>query len=574
MLLLGMCMTQDTYKTFVKISPIYSPPTSKKQKKFISKVCLNRGMIGLEELLRKGMPIGLVATLGCHGSRDSRQSNETGRDSSYINDFGDDSGDTDTSTYNAPVITSASAATAYLNQEFTYRLTAAQDTNSGALSCTFNAPIDISVNNCTFTWTPTDPFDVGQSYTIDMEVSDNNGEDEAALGLTVGDSTTNTAPVIETTSLSNAITQTPYTATIDAFDAEGDALTYSLVDCPSWLRMSGTTLSGNPSSRGTETVTVEVSDGEFDVSQTYSLQVDSIASLDMEVIDGDSGDGVDDSCNVSVTLTNASSGYAETVTAVGGYATFDLDETRWYNISIPSTNTGSNCYGGVSLDEWIDVSSGSNTSWVTLIPETYATEVASVVGTQIDMGDIYGHAHGDVDTVTKLLKYEVGVNSRLRYTCGWNSNIKDGTYDLEVDTIDWTNNSIQYNDGLQLAIGYWDGNLAPSVVQIVSGGDIWFTRASNWQTVVNTGSYSITDVEINYTAVGSADDVYDVATLFAHEMGSSLFEPTEVDVFIMNSWPSVDEPHELELLLARVYNNIGALNPTGTNVDLYNGYLE
>ncbi|MEK6922165.1 MAG: Ig domain-containing protein, partial [Nanoarchaeota archaeon] len=541
----------------------------------------------LEGLLRKGMPLGLVAALGCHGGRDSEQPDDTGRDSSYTDDSGETgdsghTGDTDTATYNAPVITSSSTATAYLNTPFTYTVTATQDDGAGTLTCRIDElPFDVSYSNngCTMSFTVTDEFMVGENYNLDVEVEDSYGEDEASLELTIAESSTNTAPVIETTSLSSATVNTAYSATVSATDVDGDDLTYSILNGPSWLSINSSgRLSGTPTSSGTSTVEVKVSDpdGLYDTA-SYSLLVASVASVDMSVIDGDSGAAADSSCSIDVTLTNSTSGYSETVTMdASGVSSFSLDETGLYNISVPATNTGSNCYGGVSLDEWIDVAAGTNSSWVTLIPETYADEVASVVGSQIDMGDITSgtaHASGAVDNVTKLLKYESGVSSRIPYTRGWNSSIKDGSVDLEVDTIDYTYDSLQYNDGLQLAIGYWDGNLAPSVVQIASGGDIWFTRTSNWQTDVNTSSYVIADVEIDYTVVGD-DDVYSAAMFFAHEMGHSLFEHTNVDVFIMDSSPTVDEPHELELLIARVYNNIGAESPAGGRVDLYNGYTE
>src|SRR3989338_4428345 len=386
---------------------------------------IRMGMAGLEGLLRKGMPLGLVAALGCTGNRDSEQPNDTGRDSSYTDDSGE-TGDSDTDsgtnlTYNAPQITSSLSATAYVDQEFTYTLTASQDATGtgGSLSCSFHAPFDFQQNGCTITYTPniTD-LDMGP-YNVDMEVSDENGEDEATLELTIAESTGSNAPVISTTSLASGTTNTAYSSSISATDADGDTLTYSLTEAPSWLSINSSTgaLSGTPTSSATETVEVKVSDagGLYDTA-SYSLLVASVAAVDIYVINGDSGAAADSSCSIDVTLTNSTSGYSSTVTMdASGVAAFSLDEEGLYNISVPSTNTGSNCYGGVSLDEWIDVSAGTNSGWVTLIPETYADEVASVVGSQIDMGDISGHASGDVDSVTKLVKYMSGIRSVSPY---------------------------------------------------------------------------------------------------------------------------------------------------------------
>lgn len=536
------------------------------------------------------MPLGLVAALGCTGNRDSGQPDDTGRDSSY--DSGE-TGDSDTSTYgSAPVITSASTATAYLNTPFTYTVTATQSDNAGTLTCRIDElPFDVSYSNngCTMSFTVTDEFMVGENYNIDVEVEDSFGEDDASLELTIADSSTNTAPVIETTSLSSATVNTAYSASISATDAEGDALTYSIVDGPSWLSINSSgRLSGTPSTSGTETVEVKVTDaGGLSDSASYSLLVASVASVDMYVIDGDDGAAADSSCSIDVTLTNSTSGYSSTVTMdASGVAAFSLDEEGLYNISVPSTNTGSNCYGGVSLDEWIDVSAGTNSGWVTLIPESYQDDVVDVVGSQIDMGDISGHTSGDVDSVTKLLKYEAGVSSRTPYTRGWNSNIKDGSVCLEIEDFNgYTYSGIDYDSALADAVAAWDGSLAPciDIVPSGSGGDIYFTLSGNWQTDVNyVGSTGvIDDVEISYGGAGSYEGV---VTYIMHESGHSLLEHTNIedqdtsdsvdDSFIMDSAPSADQPHELELVLARVYNNIGAESPTGADIDLYNGYLE
>lgn len=59
-------------------------------------------------------------------------------------------------------------------------------------------------------------------------------------------------------------------------------------------------------------------------------------------------------------------------------------------------------------------------------------------------------------------------------------------------------------------------------------------------------------------------------------MGHSFFSHTNVDGFIMHQSFAghATEPHELELLTARIYNNIGPETPAVGRVDLYNGYSE
>jgi hypothetical protein len=162
---------------------------------------------------------------------------------------------------------------------------------------------------------------------------------------------------------------------------------------------------------------------------------------------------------------------------------------------------------------------------------------------------------------------------------GWNDSIRDGTTLLTVDTIDWTYSGIQYNDGLELAISYWDGSLAPDVQQVSSGGDIWFTRGSNWITYSNEsddshGVWTIDDVEIMYTAAIGENTIENAGAFFTHEMGHSYFNHTNITGFIMHqALGTVIEPHELELLTARNFTNVGNATPRGYSLQL-DGFSE
>ncbi len=147
-------------------------------------------MDGLEGLLqirtlRKVTPLMIATALACNNS--DGESNNTNRDSSYTTN---DTGDTvEQPTHEAPYITSATQATAYVGQEYPYTLTAWQDTTGGTLQCSFNAPLDLQVSNCAFTYTPSSfDMEIGPSYPIDMEVEDNNDDDEATLTLTIAES--------------------------------------------------------------------------------------------------------------------------------------------------------------------------------------------------------------------------------------------------------------------------------------------------------------------------------------------------------------------------------------------------
>ena len=88
--------------------------------------------------------------------------------------------------------------------------------------------------------------------------------------------TRNTAPVITTTTLPNGTVGTAYTATVEAFDADGDALTFSLVsEQPTDMVISeaGVISGWTPDEVGTVDVTVAVTDGIDSVSATFTITV-------------------------------------------------------------------------------------------------------------------------------------------------------------------------------------------------------------------------------------------------------------------------------------------------------------
>jgi hypothetical protein len=117
------------------------------------------------------------------------------------------------------------------------------------------------------------------------------GAFEITLSVTDGDYTTwqvfdllifpeggNTPPEIITSSIPAANEAQPYEALIEAVDADGHALSFSVGPLPGWLSFTdngnGTaTLSGTPNTVGTFTVSVSVTDGFETDQQSYSLVV-------------------------------------------------------------------------------------------------------------------------------------------------------------------------------------------------------------------------------------------------------------------------------------------------------------
>jgi hypothetical protein len=123
------------------------------------------------------------------------------------------------------------------------------------------------------------------SYTISIIAKDSDGENSYPIYLKVNpiiQPPSNRAPTIISTPIKTVNENKPYKYDVQATDADGDTLTFSLVTAPSFLSINSATglISGTApsvSSDKTFTVTVKVSDnkGGTDI-QTYTLTVKNI----------------------------------------------------------------------------------------------------------------------------------------------------------------------------------------------------------------------------------------------------------------------------------------------------------
>jgi len=118
----------------------------------------------------------------------------------------------------------------------------------------FKVYVNISEYPHPSTWTPLD----GDTRVLTFTVSDDNH-----------------APVITTTSLPDGTVGTAYTATVNATDADGDTLVYSLTTKPSGMSINSSTglIAWTPTATGSFGVTVKVSDGELFDTQSYTITV-------------------------------------------------------------------------------------------------------------------------------------------------------------------------------------------------------------------------------------------------------------------------------------------------------------
>jgi len=173
--------------------------------------------------------------------------------------------------------------------EFTISATDADD-DSLTFPQPTNLPTGASLTDntdgtATFSWTPN--YTQSGTYDITFTVSDGTDTDSETITITVNDVTVgNTAPTITTTAITQVYENQAYTYDVDATDADGDTLTYSLTQNPLEFSIDSTTgaITGTAPEVNQDTdytVTVQVSDGNGGTdTQTYTLTVNNYCDKD------------------------------------------------------------------------------------------------------------------------------------------------------------------------------------------------------------------------------------------------------------------------------------------------------
>jgi hypothetical protein len=168
-----------------------------------------------------------------------------------------------------------------------YRFTpTASDADGDTLSFSItNLPswARFSTTNGTISGTPSGT-DVGTTSGITITVSD--GTDKSSLpafSITVA-SAPNTPPTISGTPATSVTAGNAYSFVPTASDADGDSLTFTVANLPSWAKFNTTngTISGNPSNTDagtTSSIKITVSDGIDSVSlPTFSITVNAVVT--------------------------------------------------------------------------------------------------------------------------------------------------------------------------------------------------------------------------------------------------------------------------------------------------------
>ncbi|MCS7274987.1 MAG: putative Ig domain-containing protein [Candidatus Bipolaricaulota bacterium] len=124
------------------------------------------------------------------------------------------------------------------------------------------------------TWTPTQ---AGQ-FAVTLRVQDSQGASATqSFTITVVSSSQNAAPqILSEPRTTFGVVGIPWAYNVNAFDPEGDSMTYELLQAPPWLSINASTgfIYGIPSQAGTVQVTVRARDssGAFE-NQTFALTV-------------------------------------------------------------------------------------------------------------------------------------------------------------------------------------------------------------------------------------------------------------------------------------------------------------
>ncbi|MEK9714079.1 MAG: Ig-like domain-containing protein, partial [Thalassolituus sp.] len=111
--------------------------------------------------------------------------------------------------------------------------------------------------------------------TLTVQVSDGTDTDSETITVTV--TPVNDAPVFSATGTQNVNEDSSETVSLSATDVDGDALTYSITSATASLgaSVSGSTLTLNPVANftGSGSVTVRVSDGTLNDTDTFTVNV-------------------------------------------------------------------------------------------------------------------------------------------------------------------------------------------------------------------------------------------------------------------------------------------------------------
>jgi gliding motility-associated-like protein len=187
----------------------------------------------------------------------------------------------------APTITSTAVTTATEDIAYTYTITT-EDVDGDIVTVSASGlPSWLTLSGNTLSGTPTEG-DTGSEITI-TATDDGDGALTATQIFTIVVIPVNDAPTITSTSVTTATEDIAYTYTITTEDVDGDVVTVSASGLPSWLTLSGNTLSGTPTEGDTGSeITITATDdgdGALTATQIFTIVVTPVNDAPVAVAD-------------------------------------------------------------------------------------------------------------------------------------------------------------------------------------------------------------------------------------------------------------------------------------------------
>jgi YD repeat-containing protein len=184
---------------------------------------------------------------------------------------------------NEPVIDSTPVTTATQDTAYSYDVEASDADGDTLTYSLTTAPEGMSIDSASglISWTPS--ADQVGSQSVTVQVDDGVGGSAAqSFSITV-EALPNTAPSIDSSPVTSATEGAAYSYDVEASDADGDTLTYSLTSAPDGMTIDSASglIGWTPSTDqvGSQPVTVQVDDGNGgSVTQSFSITVAGLSN--------------------------------------------------------------------------------------------------------------------------------------------------------------------------------------------------------------------------------------------------------------------------------------------------------
>lgn len=322
---------------------------------------------------------------------------------------------------NPPIINSTPLK--QVNEESAYIYDVeATDSDNDVLSYSFSGPSWLSINTSNGVITGTAlSVNADTIFNVTVQVSDGTASVSQSYILTVINVPipVNNPPIIISTAITEVNENEEYFYDVDATDADGDTLTYSLTQAPSWLSInpnSGLISGTSPSINANAdfNITITVSDGVNSVNQSYILTVVDIPIPNTPPIANNQNVVTNQNSSLSITLTGSDSdGFLVscTVSTQSSHGTISgISQNGCQLTYTPNTNyTGSDSFTFRVTDDDGAVSSPATVSITVnpVIPTNNPPVITSTPITQVNEEANYVYQVTATDTDNDTLTYSL-----------------------------------------------------------------------------------------------------------------------------------------------------------------------